>query len=72
VVSVLDPRLAAQLGGRAGLVGENGSVLSHLAIVARELGVPTVVGVADAVRRFPPGTRVLVDGDTGLVEEILG
>ena len=68
VVRTLDPRLAPRLAGRAGLVAETGSVLSHLAIVARELGVPTVVGVPDAVERFPLGARVLVDGTTGEVE----
>lgn len=68
VVRTLDPRLASLLPRRAGLVAETGSALSHLAIVARELGVPTVVGVANAVERFPPGTRVVVDGVTGTVE----
>jgi pyruvate,water dikinase len=68
VVRTLEPGLAAALPGRAGLVAETGSVLAHLAIVARELGVPTVVGVPDALTRFPPGTRVLVDGALGHVE----
>jgi pyruvate,water dikinase len=50
-----------------GLVAETGSVLSHLAILAREYGVQTVVAVRDALHRYPPGTRLLVDGDTGEV-----
>jgi len=65
VVRTLDPGLAAALPGLGGLVSETGSVLSHLAILARELGVPTVVGVADAVHRFPAGSVVVVDGTTG-------
>ena len=52
----------------AGLVAETGSVLAHLAILARESGVPTAVGVADALDRFPPGTVVRVDGATGQVD----
>jgi phosphohistidine swiveling domain-containing protein len=64
----LEPQLAPVLGGLAGLVSETGSALSHLAILARELGVPTVAGVSDALRRFPPGTRLLVDGSTGEIE----
>ncbi len=68
VVSTLEPALAAVLPGLAGLVAETGSALSHLAITARELGVPTVVGVPDALVRFPPGTVVVVDGTTGAVE----
>ncbi|MFL6206137.1 MAG: PEP/pyruvate-binding domain-containing protein [Acidimicrobiales bacterium] len=67
VVDTLDPRLAPVLGGLAGLVAATGSPLSHLAILAREHGVPAVVGVDDATRRFPPGTELLVDGTSGEV-----
>lgn len=70
VVATLDPRLAPVLATLAGLVAETGSPLSHLAILAREHGVPTVVGVADARERFPVGTRLLVDGGTGDVEVV--
>ena len=42
-------------------------MLSHLAILAREAGVPTVVGYANAVQALPEGTEVLVDGETGRV-----
>lgn len=67
VVRNLDPGLAAFLPGLGGLVAETGSVLSHLAILAREFGIPTVVGVHDAVDRFPAGATVVVDGSTGEV-----
>lgn len=70
VVRTLDPALAPLLGSLEGLVAETGSPLSHLAILAREYGVPTVVGVHDAVGRFPEGTRLLVDGGTGEVHEL--
>lgn len=72
VVDVLDPSLAAVLPGLAGLVAETGSVLSHLAILAREMGVPTVVGVTEARRRFPPGITVMVDGTSGEVAAMPG
>lgn len=65
VVRELQPGLAAWLPGLAGLVAETGGTLSHLAILAREYGVPTVVAVHDALQRFPAGTRVVVDGSTG-------
>jgi phosphohistidine swiveling domain-containing protein len=67
VVTTLDPGLAAALPRLAGLVAETGSPLSHLAILARELGVATVVGVADARTRFPEGAVVIVDGTSGEV-----
>lgn len=67
VVGTLDPRLSAELSTVNALVSETGSPLSHLAILAREMGVATVVAVTDARRRFPPGSRVMVDGATGEV-----
>ena len=67
VVRTLDPALAVHLPRLGGLVAETGSVLSHLAILAREFGIPTVVGVSEALERFEPGAVVLVDGSTGEV-----
>ena len=68
VVRTLDPDLASTLPGLAGLVAETGSVLSHLAILAREFGVATVVGVTGALDRFVEETEVVVDGTTGEIE----
>jgi pyruvate,water dikinase len=72
VVRTLDPDLAPLLPRLGGLVSETGSFLSHLAILAREFGVPTAVGVEDAVGRFPAGAAVLVDGTTGEVSLLEG
>jgi pyruvate,water dikinase len=72
VVDTLDPRLASLLPDIAGLVAETGSALSHLAILAREMRVPTVCGVRDARARFPAGTHLLVDGGTGEVRALSG
>lgn len=72
VVATLDPDLATLLPRLGALVSETGSVLSHLAIMAREYGVPTVVGVPDALTRFPAGSRVSVDGTTGEVKLVGG
>jgi phosphohistidine swiveling domain-containing protein len=65
VVRNLDPALAPLLPRLTGLVAETGSVLSHLAILAREFGLPTVVDVPDAMTRFVPGTKLVIDGSTG-------
>ena len=65
VVGHLDPRLATVIPRLAGLVAETGSPLSHLAILAREHGVATVVGLADATTRFRAGDVVTVDGHRG-------
>ena len=42
--------------------------MSHAAIVARELGIPAVVGCGDATMRLRTGDRVRVDGGRGIVE----
>ncbi|MCI3277286.1 PEP/pyruvate-binding domain-containing protein [Streptomyces cylindrosporus] len=65
VVRTLDPALAPLLPRLTGLIAQTGSPLSHLAVLAREFGLPAVVGATDAVRRFPPGSRVAMDGGTG-------
>jgi pyruvate,water dikinase len=48
-----------------GIVVERGSVLSHTAIIGRELGIPTIVGVRDATRLIPDGANLFMDGSTG-------
>jgi pyruvate,water dikinase len=70
VVDVLAPQLAASLPNLSGLVAQSGTPLSHVAILARELGVPTVVGYSDATSALTPGERVLVDGSTGEVTPV--
>jgi len=50
-----------------GLVMEMGGVISHGAVVAREYGIPAVVGVADATTRLRDGQTVTVDGAAGTV-----
>src|SRR6185436_3902679 len=50
-----------------GLVMEMGGANSHGAVVAREYGIPAVVGVAGATRRIRTGQRITVDGSAGTV-----
>lgn len=59
--TLLFPRAAA-------VVTDVGAPLSHAAIVARELGMPAVVGCGDATMRLKTGNRVLVDGGRGVVK----
>jgi len=54
-----------------GVVTDTGGVLCHTAVVAREFGIPGVVGTGDATYRIKTGNRVRVNGSTGMVE-ILG
>lgn len=50
-----------------GIVTDSGGLLSHSAIVAREYGIPGVVGTREATERIADGMRVRVDGDAGEV-----
>jgi pyruvate,water dikinase len=67
VTTTLTPGLAAVLSRLNGIVSDSGSVLSHLAILAREAGVATVVGFANATDELHDGLYVTVDGETGQV-----
>jgi pyruvate,water dikinase len=50
-----------------GLVMEMGGMMSHGAVVAREYGIPAVVGVTGATERITTGQRLRVDGSAGTV-----
>jgi pyruvate,water dikinase len=52
------------------IVTDAGGLLSHSAIVAREYGIPGVVGTREATDRIPDGARVRVDGTAGEVSVI--
>jgi pyruvate,water dikinase len=53
------------------IVTDRGGLLSHAAIVAREYGLPAVVGSTDATAVIPDGARVRVHGSEGEVEVIV-
>jgi pyruvate, water dikinase len=67
VTKVAGPALSLVLPQVAGVVAELGGSTSHLASLARERGIPMVLGVLDATRRIPDGSQVAVDGVAGIV-----
>ena len=67
VTTVAGPALSEVLAHVAGVVAELGGSTSHLASIARERGVPMVLGVLDATQKIPDGARVAVDGVAGVV-----
>jgi len=67
VTRVAGPALSHILPRVAGVVAELGGSTSHLASLARERGIPMVLGVLDATRRIPDGAQVAVDGVAGVV-----
>jgi pyruvate,water dikinase len=67
VCHTTDPSWASLMSLAAGLVIDVGGPLSHGAIVARELGVPCVIGTRNGTRVIRTGDTVQVDGSTGVV-----
>jgi pyruvate,water dikinase len=67
VTRVAGPALSQVLPRVAAVVAELGGSTSHLASLARERGIPMVLGVLDATRRIPDGAQVAVDGVAGVV-----
>lgn len=68
VASEVAPEWLPLLKTASGIVSERGGLTSHAAVLARELGLPAIVGVADVTRRFSTGDKLHLDGDRGLVE----
>jgi len=67
VTKVASPALIHVLARVAAVVTELGGSTSHLASLARERGIPLVLGVAEATARIPDGVQVAVDGVSGIV-----
>ena len=67
VATTTMPAWTPFFGVAAGIVTETGGPLSHCAIVAREYGIPAVVGAHGAMRAIQPGQIITVNGDRGIV-----
>jgi phosphohistidine swiveling domain-containing protein len=67
VAPMTDPGWVFLMVAASGLVSERGSPLSHTAIIGRELGVPTIVGVPGATQRIADGCQLEIDGDRGTI-----
>ncbi|MFG6198718.1 rifamycin-inactivating phosphotransferase [Nonomuraea sp. JJY05] len=68
VTAHTDPSWTPLFVAIAGLVTEVGGLMTHGAVIAREYGLPAVVGVADATRLITDGQRIRVHGTDGYVE----
>ncbi len=70
VASSTDPGWVILFAGAAGVITERGSVLSHSAIVCREIGKPCIVGIPGLLDNLQSGDEVEMDGSTGAVKII--
>ncbi|WP_159700524.1 PEP-utilizing enzyme [Arthrobacter sp. 18067] len=67
VCRTTDPAWTPLFGMASAVVTQTGGMLSHAAIVAREYGIPAVLGVRDALEMLVDGTHLTVDGAQGTV-----
>jgi pyruvate,water dikinase len=72
VTAYTDPSWTPLFVAITGLVTEVGGLMTHGAVIAREYGLPAVVGVVDATRLIPDGQRIRVHGTDGYVEILPG
>lgn len=66
-----DPEWTPLFKVAKGVVADTGGALSHAAIVAREYGIPAVLGVGNATMNLKDGDMIIVDGDRGVVEKVM-
>ena len=70
VAEYTDPGWIMLFPAASGILVERGSLLSHSAIVSRELGIPAVVGITGLLNNLNDGDEVELDGTTGIVKKL--
>ncbi len=70
VTEITDPGWVFLMSQASGLISEKGSLLSHTAIVGREMGIPVIVSVEDVTKRIHSGDIIEMDGQRGTVKII--
>lgn len=70
VTSSTDPGWVTLFPSAAAIIVERGSLLSHSAIVSREMGIPCIVGVTGLLRTLKTGDLIEMDGSTGVIKVI--
>ena len=68
VTKMTDPGWVFYLASAKGVISQKGSILSHTAIISREIGIPSIVGVADVMTKINTGDIVKMDGSSGRIE----
>ena len=70
VASMTQPNLLFLIKKAAGIVTDEGGMVSHAALVAREFKIPCIVGTKNATQVFKDGDRIEVDANKGIVRKI--
>jgi len=67
VCSQTNPSYLILLMKSSGVITETGGIVSHAAIISREIGIPCIVGAKDALSVLKEGQKVLLDASNGVV-----
>jgi pyruvate,water dikinase len=70
VTKMTDPGWVFLLTVAKGIITEKGSLLSHTAIISRELKIPSIVGVSNITKILHNGDIIVMDGNSGLIEKV--
>ena len=70
VTKMTDPGWIYALMQAKGVIAEQGSLLSHTAIISRELGIPSIVNVPHVTKFLQTGERIEMDGTTGIIRRL--
>jgi len=70
ITKMTDPGWVFLLANAIGIISEKGSLLSHTAIISREIKIPSIVGVEDATTIIKTGDYISMDATTGKIEII--
>jgi len=70
VAKSTDPGWVTLFPSSSGIIVERGSLLSHSAIVSREMGIPCIVSVDGLLRTLKDGDEVLMDGSSGIIKKL--
>lgn len=65
ITSLTDPTMVQAMVKAAAIVTDIGGIISHPAILSREMGIPCVVNTKEATKVINNGMKILVDGDKG-------
>ncbi len=69
VCKMTTPEYVPLMKRAAAIITDEGGILSHAAIIAREMKIPTVIGTKSATKVFKDGDEVEVDADVGIVRK---
>ena len=70
ITKTTDPAWVFIMSKCLGLVSEKGSLLSHTAIIGRELSLPTIVGVKSATKLLKTGQKIKLNAESGEIKLI--